>query len=174
MGLYTMTEVNCRDWSVVASTKKRHTIAKGSRPPQVSNVLRPVFHAVEGAFRPHEFRGKNQQTQADDDEAWSRQHEHCHADRHDRETNDCRDDELQMPNHLYFDSSRGDNRLKEKPVHLLRHLVAASILLVVTAAPALADGLIVPFLGFNFGGDSDSQCTTLTNCKEKRMNFGVS
>ena len=59
-------------------------------------------------------------------------------------------------------------------MHLLRHLVAASILLAVTAAPALADGLIVPFLGFNFGGDSDSQCTSLTNCKEKRMNFGVS
>jgi len=59
-------------------------------------------------------------------------------------------------------------------VHLPRHLVAAAILLAVTAAPALADGLIVPFVGFNFGGDSDSQCVSLTNCKEKRTNFGVS
>jgi len=59
-------------------------------------------------------------------------------------------------------------------VHLPRHLVAVAILLAVTAAPALADGLIVPFVGFNFGGDSDSQCVSLTHCKEKRTNFGVS
>ena len=59
-------------------------------------------------------------------------------------------------------------------MHLPRHLVAVAILLAVTAAPALADGLIVPFVGFNFGGDSDSQCVSLTNCKEKRTNFGVS
>ena len=59
-------------------------------------------------------------------------------------------------------------------MHLLRHLTAAAIILTVTAAPALADGLIVPFVGFNFGGDSSSQCVSLTNCKEKRTNFGVS
>ena len=57
---------------------------------------------------------------------------------------------------------------------LLRQLCTAAILLAVTAAPALADGLVVPFLGFNFGGDSGSQCVSLTNCKEKRTNFGVS
>ena len=59
-------------------------------------------------------------------------------------------------------------------MHLLRHLIGVAILLTVTAAPALADGLVVPFVGFNFGGDSGSQCVSLTNCKEKRTNFGVS
>ena len=59
-------------------------------------------------------------------------------------------------------------------MHLLRHLAVAAIVLAVTAAPALADGLVVPFVGFNFGGDSGSQCVSLTNCKEKRTNFGVS
>jgi opacity protein-like surface antigen len=79
-----------------------------------------------------------------------------------------------MPNHLYLILVTGDNHLKEKPVHLLRHLIGAAILLTVTAGPALADGLIVPFVGFNFGGDSGSGCLSLTNCKEKRTNFGVS
>jgi opacity protein-like surface antigen len=59
-------------------------------------------------------------------------------------------------------------------VHLLRHLTAAAVILMATAAPALADGLVVPFIGFNFGGDSGSQCASLTDCKEKRTNFGVS
>src|SRR5206468_2789947 len=69
---------------------------------------------------------------------------------------------------------RGDNHLKEKPVPLLRHLAAAAVLLTVTAAPALADGLVVPFLGFNFGGDSGSNCVGLTTCEKKHTNFGVS
>ena len=34
--------------------------------------------------------------------------------------------------------------------------------------------MIVPFVGYNFGGDSGSNCVSLTNCKEKRTNFGVS
>ena len=68
----------------------------------------------------------------------------------------------------------GDNHSKEKPVHSLRYLVATAILLTVTAVPARADGLIVPFVGFNFGGDSASSCVSLTNCKEKRTNYGVS
>ena len=59
-------------------------------------------------------------------------------------------------------------------MQLLRQLGTAAMLLAVTAAPALADGLVVPFVGFNFGGDSGSQCASLTNCKEKRTNFGVS
>jgi opacity protein-like surface antigen len=59
-------------------------------------------------------------------------------------------------------------------VHLLRHLTAAAIILTVTAAPALADGLVVPFIGFNFGGDSGSQCPGLTTCEKKHTNFGVS
>jgi hypothetical protein len=39
--------------------------------------------------------------------------------------------------------------------------------------PVRADGFITPFYGFNFGGDS-ANCLTLTNCKEKRRNWGVS
>ena len=34
--------------------------------------------------------------------------------------------------------------------------------------------MIVPFIGYNFGGDSGSNCVSLTDCKEKRTNFGVS
>ena len=59
-------------------------------------------------------------------------------------------------------------------MHLLRHLAAAAIILTVTAAPALADGMVVPFWGFNFGGDSGVGCTGLTNCEKKHNNFGVS
>ena len=49
----------------------------------------------------------------------------------------------------------------------------ALVFLVAASAPARADGFIVPFLGFNFGGDSARTCPALTNCKEKRANFGV-
>jgi opacity protein-like surface antigen len=52
-------------------------------------------------------------------------------------------------------------------------VVAAFLLVAGTAVPAHADGLIVPFAGFNFGGDSGN-CVTLTNCDEARANFGVS
>jgi opacity protein-like surface antigen len=48
----------------------------------------------------------------------------------------------------------------------------AALLMALTAAPARADGFITPYLGFNFGGDS-TNCTALTNCEEKRMNWGV-
>lgn len=40
-------------------------------------------------------------------------------------------------------------------------------------APVHAQGFITPFLGFNFGGDS-ANCLSLTNCEQKRTNFGVS
>jgi hypothetical protein len=53
----------------------------------------------------------------------------------------------------------------------MKHLVFASILLVLVPAPARADGFIVPFLGYNFGGDAG--CPSLTDCAEKRLNFGV-
>ena len=62
---------------------------------------------------------------------------------------------------------------KEKPVRLLRLVAAASLLLVFASAPARADGFIVPFVGFNFGGDSGN-CPSLTACTEKRTNFGAS
>jgi hypothetical protein len=41
------------------------------------------------------------------------------------------------------------------------------------AKPALADGFITPFIGFNFGGDSGN-CPSLTQCDERRTNVGVS
>jgi opacity protein-like surface antigen len=52
-------------------------------------------------------------------------------------------------------------------------VVGAAALFLAVAAPARADGLITPFLGFNFGGDS-GYCQSVTNCEEKRANFGVS
>jgi opacity protein-like surface antigen len=58
-------------------------------------------------------------------------------------------------------------------VRSFRLVGLALVLLVAASAPARADGFIVPFLGFNFGGDSASTCPALTNCEEKRANFGV-
>ena len=39
--------------------------------------------------------------------------------------------------------------------------------------PAHAEGFLTPFVGFNFGGDS-ANCISLSNCDEKRLNWGVS
>jgi hypothetical protein len=57
-------------------------------------------------------------------------------------------------------------------MRLTRLFVFASMLLILVSAPARADGFIVPFVGYNFGGDSGN-CPSLTNCTEKRLNFGV-
>jgi opacity protein-like surface antigen len=59
-------------------------------------------------------------------------------------------------------------------VRLFRHLSVVFLLLALTSAPARADGSIVPFIGFNYGGDSGSTCSSLTECEKKHMNFGVS
>jgi len=48
----------------------------------------------------------------------------------------------------------------------------AAVLVTLSAAPARADGFVSPFIGFNYGGDS-TNCTTLTHCDEKRVNWGV-
>jgi Outer membrane protein beta-barrel domain len=64
--------------------------------------------------------------------------------------------------------------LKENPVPLFRLVVVALALITITSVPVRADGYIVPFVGFNFGGDSSSNCTSLTDCKQKRLNLGVS
>ena len=53
-----------------------------------------------------------------------------------------------------------------------RLLVLAAIFVAVHASPARADGFISPFFGFNYGGDS-TNCTTLTSCDDKRLNWGV-
>src|ERR1700730_8670019 len=63
---------------------------------------------------------------------------------------------------------------KEKPVRLLRPVAIASLLVALGSSPARADGFIIPFVGYNFGGDSGSECASLTDCKVKRTNFGVS
>jgi opacity protein-like surface antigen len=52
--------------------------------------------------------------------------------------------------------------------------VAAFIALITAAAaPARAQGFISPFVGFNFGGDQSADCVSLTNCEEKRLDWGV-
>ena len=52
-------------------------------------------------------------------------------------------------------------------------IVCAAGLLALAATPARADGFITPYWGYNFGGDS-ANCVSLTNCNEKRTNWGVS
>jgi hypothetical protein len=49
----------------------------------------------------------------------------------------------------------------------------AALLLVMTSAPARADGFLTPFIGYNFGGDS-SNCAGLTDCSPRRTSYGVS
>src|SRR5262245_21983202 len=39
------------------------------------------------------------------------------------------------------------------------------------AGPASAQGFISPLIGFNFGGDSG--CPEISNCEDKRVNWGV-
>jgi hypothetical protein len=54
-----------------------------------------------------------------------------------------------------------------------RILAIALALMSSSAVPARADGFITPFLGFGFGGDS-ATCQSLTNCEERRNQWGVS
>ena len=53
------------------------------------------------------------------------------------------------------------------------HVCALSLALMATAVgPARADGFVTPFIGSNFGGDSN--CAKLAGCQDKPINFGVS
>jgi opacity protein-like surface antigen len=54
----------------------------------------------------------------------------------------------------------------------LRLVAFALALTTLAAVPARADGYVSPFVGYNFGGDS-ANCVSLTNCNEKRTNFGL-
>ncbi len=45
--------------------------------------------------------------------------------------------------------------------------------LALSAAPARAQGFISPFVGFAYGGDVAAVCQSLTNCDERRTNWGV-
>ena len=51
-------------------------------------------------------------------------------------------------------------------------LVLTACVVAATAGPADAQGFIVPYWGYSFGGDSN--CPTLANCQDKRTNIGVS
>jgi hypothetical protein len=55
---------------------------------------------------------------------------------------------------------------------LLQVAAASAVLLSVSAVPVQADGFVTPYIGFNYGGNSN--CASLTNCEDKPMNFGVS
>jgi len=59
-----------------------------------------------------------------------------------------------------------------RPLRLLMRVPCAVALLLVAASAANAQGFISPFLGYNFGGDAG--CPAISNCEEKRSNFGVS
>src|SRR5262252_1220481 len=48
----------------------------------------------------------------------------------------------------------------------------ATLLGLVSAQRAHAQGFVSPFIGYNFGGDAG--CPSITNCDEKRANYGVS
>jgi hypothetical protein len=56
-----------------------------------------------------------------------------------------------------------------RAVHVV---VLAALFVCAMAAPVRADGFITPYVGFNFGGDS-ANCVSLSNCEEKRTNWGV-
>jgi|SRR5436190_3794979 len=49
---------------------------------------------------------------------------------------------------------------------------AATVIVLASAPPARAEGFVTPYVGFNFGGDS-ANCLSLSNCQERRTNFGV-
>jgi hypothetical protein len=57
------------------------------------------------------------------------------------------------------------------PVPRLPPVIA--LLLVMTSAPAHADGFLTPFIGYDFGGDS-SNCAGLTACSPRRTTYGAS
>ena len=54
----------------------------------------------------------------------------------------------------------------------LRLAAAAALLLALTPRPARADGFFIPFIGYNYGGDS-TNCDSLTNCNDHHTNYGV-
>lgn len=47
----------------------------------------------------------------------------------------------------------------------------AACLVIGSTTPARAQGLISPYIGFDFGGDSG--CPSVTNCENKKLNAGV-
>ena len=58
-------------------------------------------------------------------------------------------------------------------MRLLPILILASAMFATIPGTAWAQSYFTPFLGYNFGGDSEN-CISLRNCDDKRKNFGVS
>ena len=54
-----------------------------------------------------------------------------------------------------------------------RRFLILTVCLLGVAAPARAQGFITPFVGYNYGGDSDD-CAGFQACNSRRLNFGVS
>src|SRR4051812_12996769 len=50
--------------------------------------------------------------------------------------------------------------------------VVSAIAILIPAAPAHADGLIIPFIGADFGGDA-GDCRGVTPCSSKQLTYGV-
>jgi hypothetical protein len=48
----------------------------------------------------------------------------------------------------------------------------AALIVFAGARPAHAQGFISPFIGYNFGNDAG--CPEITNCQDKRLDYGVS
>jgi opacity protein-like surface antigen len=72
---------------------------------------------------------------------------------------------------------QGDKRVEEilKILPLRPSLACSALTIVLTfglATEAHAQGFISPLIGFNFGGDAS--CPDVTNCQDKRLNYGVS
>jgi opacity protein-like surface antigen len=61
---------------------------------------------------------------------------------------------------------RGTLASRRSWIHIL-----AALILVGSARQAQAQGFISPFVGYNFGGDAG--CPAITNCDDKRVNWGV-
>jgi opacity protein-like surface antigen len=58
---------------------------------------------------------------------------------------------------------------------ITRYLVVLSVAVIVSAGAATnaaAEGFISPFIGYNFSGDSG--CPEITNCNDKRIDWGTS
>lgn len=53
-----------------------------------------------------------------------------------------------------------------------RLAVCATALVTLAAVPARAQGFITPYIGYNYGGDSD-HCVSLRNCEDRQVNWGV-
>ena len=53
----------------------------------------------------------------------------------------------------------------------LAHVVLSAALVAAAAADARAQGFISPLIGFDFGGDAS--CPQISNCQDKRSNYGV-